>query len=283
MVKRLLLSSLMAVTVASTSVAEVTYLFAHGLGGHAKDAQAYNAIANKQKIVAFNFPDAKDGKFMRGETSLAQGHEIERLNKRFQSTVKKNADAEVVLLGVSRGASTIINFMGKQKPAQVKALVLESPFAYAEDIKFGYVPSVIGGIIRPFIYRKYSYEGDHPAYFARAINKNTPVLLICSKEDKFVPMQSTVALYERLLMGRHAKAHLLVLEKGEHGKLLSGEEGTEYQNVVHAFYKHYDLPHDAKLAAKGKKLFAKTQPERNEINKMLERAEAKKDSKKETK
>jgi len=51
----------------------------------------------------------------------------------FEKTVQyskdnKTGNSEIVIFGLSRGASAVLNLMALYNPPQVKALVLESPF-----------------------------------------------------------------------------------------------------------------------------------------------------------
>ena len=38
------------------------------------------------------------------------------------------------------------------------------------------------------------------------------------------------------------------------------EDKERYESVVHAFYKHYNLPYNTQKASKGQEAFAQTQP-----------------------
>ena len=67
------------------------------------------------------------------QSSLAQENEIERLAQTFDQVIVKK-EKKSVLIGVSRGASTIINFMGLYNPEHVQAIILESPFDCVDSI-----------------------------------------------------------------------------------------------------------------------------------------------------
>jgi alpha-beta hydrolase superfamily lysophospholipase len=263
----------------STCKAKETYfLFAHGIADNHKQAYLYTKHDQRGKIntnfimpdsvFTFDFPDATTH-FWRvnfTKTSLGQANEILALYKAYNSmleTLKTQniTDPHIILFGLSRGASTVINFMGLFNPLNVKALILESPFDTPQNLiknllakaNLDHIPglSTIAYNILSNIFMQHNKYGLQPLDMATYIPKEMPILLICSKEDGTVPYASTVALYNRLIETGHKKAHLLVLNIGKHSKLISGPEGNKYQQVVHAFYKKYGLEYDHDLAKRG--------------------------------
>lgn len=256
----------------------ISFLYAHGLGDSYTEAYRFakfnrkgllnkNALITQGRIFTFNFPDATKN-FWRvniTQTSLAQANEIVALQKAYEQALatlkEENANEDLVLMGLSRGAATIINFMGIYNPKHVKAIVLESPFDHIgtvvknklQQFKLDQIPGInsIGDWIVSALFMKHKTNGIAPIHCAGAINPEIPILLVCSKEDTLVPYQSTVALYKSLKHHGHRHAYLLVLDHGKHAFALSGADGHLYASTVHAFYKKYHLPHDPLLAESG--------------------------------
>ncbi len=288
---KLLHSSMFFVTIASFSFFAIgsenmtTYLFAHGLADTHKQAHHYTKTVREGDttyhndryimdghVVTFDFPDATEGKLRvnRKETSLAQDNEIECLTKEFAKTVyemnRNQNDGGIILVGISRGASTIINFMASHNnPPEVLALILEAPFDSAQSITenivqylhINWIPGIkrLGNRLMSFIFSKYRRDGIQPINVVNKIKATMPILIICSTQDNLVPVHSSIRLYKILKESGHENAHLLVVNSGKHAKIFRDIEGITYQNVTHAFYKKYNLPHNEVYAQQGKVYF----------------------------
>jgi hypothetical protein len=178
-----------------------------------------------------------------------------------------------------RGSATIINFVALHQPQSIGALVLESPF----DL----VDNVINHILERFCLRwipfskKIAYKiakknfpllnmnGVFPIYVVNKIPRTIPIIIIHSRRDKTIPINSSRNLYKELLVAGHTHVYILELASGQHGKLIEGLEGELYNNVVHAFYKKYNLPHNAAWAQSGEIMLNYCQPSLDEITKRI--------------
>jgi len=263
----------------------LTYLFSHGLFDSEIQAYRYTkeyqtffgGIANNPfyimdgDVKTFSYPDVI-GIFSKipflskipliYKTSFGQGNELEAL----RSAYNQIDDDEVILVGVSRGASNILIFMGLDKPERVKGAVLISPFDLVRNVfEYHMVTWLISKITccdKKTVYKWlkmitcFNEDGVHPIDLVEKIESDVPLLFVCAETDKTVPCKSTISLYEKLVDCGHKKAHLLTLESGKHGKLLYSLEAERFQNVVHAFYQKYDLPYDEKFAQLGVKDFS---------------------------
>lgn len=286
MVKKALLLLLVFSNPIGANNHPISFLYAHGLGDSNTEAYRFsrfnrNGIFNKNalittgRIFTFDFPDVTK-RFWRvnvTQTSLAQANEIITLQRAYQqamATLKmEGGGTDLILMGLSRGAATIINFMGIYNPHNVKAIILESPFDHMatvvqnklQQFKLDSIPGIktISDWIVSSIFMKHKINGIAPIQCAGAINPLIPILLVCSKEDTLVPYHSTVALYNSLRANGHQHAYLLVLERGKHAFALSGADGDMYAATVHAFYKKYNLPYDEKLANRGQSLLEQCQ------------------------
>jgi pimeloyl-ACP methyl ester carboxylesterase len=264
--------------------ATITYLFSHGLADTHKQAHQYLKSDKKPEkpyildapLVTFDYPDATDSflRVNRTQTSLGQENEIQRLARAFSANPAKSE--HTIVVGVSRGASTILNFMALYNPETVKAIILESPFDCAENVvkslinnsRISWLPGAqkcAVGLIG-FVFSKYKASGIHPIDHLHKIKTNIPILVVCSAKDKLVPPWSSINVYLGLKKSGNRTVHLLILPEGNHAKLITDPIiGKHYQNVAHAFYAHYKLPHNSLFAAEGKKFLAQTQPENTKL------------------
>lgn len=248
-------------------------LFSHGILDTRKqvlnytDNQSGSTAIITAPYVSFDFPDAGKGpygiklcKFW--NCSFGQNNDVEALAVAHEVTSRQYENHNHVLMGMSRGASVILAYMALHQPKNVRALVLESPFdtvpavlnAAADHvpnlIKYQIIRAATVALLRN-IAMKYDQSAAQPIDLIDQLPSDLPILLICSQEDKLVPASRTFNIYQKLKNKGHQHVYLLCLAKGKHSKLLHGADGLKYAQVVHAFYKKYDLPHDAALAAQG--------------------------------
>ncbi len=268
------------------------YLFSHGLAGSKNQAYKYTRTYPKngkilisdryildEPLVTFDYPDYSDRfwKVKRSVTTLGQESEIAELEKYYQEIIEtsKVEEPHIVIFGISRGASAVVNFLGTDARPAIKAAIVESPFDsfltvqrhLAKRIGLRWIPGIqtICRGITKMVFPKYSPTGLHPIDAVKNIRKDLPILFICSKQDELVHFLQTVNLYHTLRQTGHEHAYVLILNQGAHGQLLHNSIGSTYQSVVHAFYKKYGLPHDEKLARYGKDRLAKCQPKFDKI------------------
>lgn len=263
------------------------YLFSHGLAGSKNQAYLYTktneangkVITNKRYIldeplITFDYPDTTDRfwKVRRSVTSLGQESEIAALEEQYNTIIEQSMHEEphIVLFGISRGASTAVNFLGTDERPAIRAAIVESPYDSFETVQrflakrifLHWIPgiqTICRGITKA-VFPKYTSKGIHPVDTIINIRKDLPILFVCSRQDELVPFQCTLNLYHKLCQAGHEHAYILILNQGAHGQLLHKSIGSTYQSVVHAFYQKYDLPHDPMLARYGKSKLAKCQP-----------------------
>jgi hypothetical protein len=173
-------------------------------------------------------------------------------------------DHGVVMYGTSRGSAAAFNFIALHKPAHVQALVCEGLFDSIENVARAPVSLTVRIRLYLLGMTNFRKNGLAPIKLIEHFPKDMPLLLITSCKDGTVPCQCTKNMYRLLRASGHNKVHLLVLKEVAHvwypyaGK----EDREQYEGVVHAFYKHYRLPHIPEFAAAGKQFFmTKTQPE----------------------
>lgn len=227
----------------------------------------------QQPLHSFNFPDATRKGFDGHQTSLGQENEITALANAYGHIKHHN----IVVMGYSRGAATVLNWLGSRKPTNVAAAIVESPYDsitnaldfFCKNAGVGWIPYGILYTSPNLFFGKFDYKGIFPIKVIQRIDTTLPLLIIASLEDALVPASSTAALYTRLLQHDYPHVYFLLLNKGKHGYLLEDQEAHVYLNTVHAFYKEYDLPHNQAFAAQGEKILAQCQPSKKEVDEAL--------------
>lgn len=274
---------LLAWTTAHTAPDQsIAYFFAHGLGG-THDAK-YHYISEKILLpaypcYAYNGPEVINGYEINvNKIALGQHDDIAAAGNKLNSIPKEITS--VGGFGVSKGAVTLINTAAILKPGQLKFLVLESPFADANDVAYHvgksygleYIP--FGGNIAKFalgnMYKNYNPDGIQPIKSVKKI-PNIPIIFIHSKKDKLIPINHSRKLYRELIKQGRTNVYLVEIERGNHANILTENDRDGqlcYLKPVHAFYKQYNLPYDHTLAQDI--TLSKYQPSLEEITEKIE-------------
>lgn len=262
----------------SSLLATIPVLFSHGITDDCSQGARYVKGAKTaecgvqstatdmrylfvEKPVLFDYPDAGTGWTKYTKTclsTLGQENEIELLDRNYrQLCASSSCENGLVLMGVSRGAAAVANFVALKQPEKVRALILEAPFDNAIKLARNMLKKVpCGESLAPyFLGAAFPWHkqtgGIHPENVISSIPVTMPILLISSKEDATVPASSVMSLFSILKKSGHTEVYLLVTEHGAHAKVLWGPDGEQYQTVTHAFLARYGLPHDAVLAERG--------------------------------
>ncbi|MGB8367169.1 MAG: prolyl oligopeptidase family serine peptidase [Candidatus Babeliales bacterium] len=248
---------------------KVRYLFSHGFASNEWEKYKYikgckigvNCLhCTSEQVTSFSYPDV----IMLGvpnflKANIAQENDIACLKSEVEKIIQNNQEEELVIFGISRGASTALNYMALYDNAFVKALIVESPFDSMATIidnkrkQFGFkfLSNDFCQRILENIFRQYKRDGIQPIDLVSKIRKNLPILIICSKKDSLVPCHSTINLYKKLKKSGHNKVYLLQVEKGIHGLIIYGKSRDVYQKGMHAFLAKCGFPHDPALALEG--------------------------------
>lgn len=259
------------------------FLYVHGLGETHEQGFWYTKGKTTKptlidgQLFTYDFPDAtkRCWRVNITQTSLGQHNEIMKLKDAYEQTLttldQQSPDTQknIVLMGMSRGATTILNFLGRHNPTRVKAAIVESPFDATKTVvenllkrfHLANIPGVatLGHWLMSAIFWQHSVKGECARDAIQNIDPTIPLLLVCSKEDALVPAHSTITLYQALKSAGHTKVHLFVADKGSHGRIIRGEQARDYQAIVNAFYKQYGMSHDPLLAEEGQLLFDQSQ------------------------
>jgi len=260
------------------------FIFSHGFsvaGGTSKRFVAHDIVP--KDCSSFHYQDARyrievsDGWELglnTWDSCLAQDGDIEKL----ASEINEKDHDKIVLFGESRGASAIINYLGSKHVHhnKIKAAVLDSPFDKIPNVithrmRRLYLdriipPKLVEWGLAFFYMRNYKIDGIQPIHSIEKISQEIPLLFLCSQEDTRVPWKSSAQLYKKLREKGHDKAHILMLDCGAHGFLVSGKYGKIYRDVTHAFYKKYGIEYNPDYATAGEDIFAiQCQPTIKEI------------------
>lgn len=240
--------------------------FSHGLGGSAAQGDWYAGFYGlgdgsivvprliPYELFSFNYREITDG--MTNFISLGQDDEVAIFDNAFNATINsiknrgyKDENIHLILCGVSRGASTIINWISRHPESlkYVLGVILESPFDSVESVfehllnqmqgLGNFVPKpIIRWLVKRVACGAYDENGLQPIYAIKNIEqKNIPILFIWSKTDTVISYKNSKNLYLALRRARHTKLSYLECEKGTHGGILWGPEGNRYKEAVQKF------------------------------------------------
>lgn len=201
--------------------------------------------------------------------NVGQTWDINRLRRSYKKHIKENPGSDIVLYGDSRGAVAAFNFIAQDNPKHIKAAILEGLFDSVKHMikhiiyidKDKCAEHRLHKIFGVFM-SGYDKHGPSPRDFVKKISDNVPLLLVISLKDSVCEPQIVIYLYKKLIERGHKNVHLLMLNNAYHPQyMIDNPQDTKlYETVVHAFYKHYSLPHNSAKAAAGKIAFDATQP-----------------------
>lgn len=247
---------------------QISYLFAHGLGGDAQQCWHYQETAvilgtqNSPNLCdyhgslcyTYNGPEVSGGQ---NNVVLAQEDDIEALYKGLESD---NVRENLVGVGVSKGAATLINAVATGKFPTITALVLESPFCNANEVGYNvayplqYIPAGQNSVacaMESIVFPKYKSDGIQPITSAPNA-PHIPILLFHSKQDALIPVNHSRKLYREFLKAGNQDVYLIETENGSHANILTNNVEQEHPGlqrtfmvikIIQTFYKKYNLPY----------------------------------------
>ncbi len=245
-----------------TMTQQVITLFVHGIADSGKQALPFADIA-KGPLASFDF-DCATSHFWRinmPACSLGQESELEQLDMQWKKLNEQYPLADgFILIGVSRGASTILNFLATRKPNKVKGVILDSPFDNIESTvqhraeRWG-VPACLIRTIIPWVFWQFDPHGVCPDKVIDQIEQDIPMLFVTVEDDHSVPIECARKLLAARKNQGHSNCHHLHVMQGRHGKIIQGPDAETYKRIAHAFFAHYGLPHNTQHAADGTQQF----------------------------
>jgi len=209
------------------------------------------------------------------KASLGQETDTSEHKKKIEDLNMQHPDIKnIVLYGVSRGASTTFNAMTKfqHQYENIKLCVLEGPPASVTSVIKNYVGKFFTNILYNrftanwFIGEQHSLEKKAQAKaYIRSFPDDIPLVIVTSKKDDLVPHSSSVKLAmgvaaQRIRFGskKSAPVYLLQLDSPGHNDYTTknSADSLRYQNFLHAVYKKHGLAYIEEYADKGEKEFA---------------------------
>jgi len=178
-------------------------------------------------------------------SSLGQEDEIEKLNQIYESIVilfenRSSPVPPIVLIGISRGASVILNFLATKQPESVLAAICESPFdtiqSIAQNTAHHYLPKRMqraGEKLFFSCFSKHDLNGINPLNCVKNIDPRLPILFVASKQDVRVPYELTENLFT-IMKNQGKNVYFKLFEDGKHAKILE-KNRDEYKEVVDCF------------------------------------------------
>ncbi|MGG5461363.1 alpha/beta hydrolase [Clostridium sp. B9] len=135
--------------------------------------------------------------------------------------IKEDSDAEIVLFGVSMGASTVMNVSGEKLPSNVKAIIADcgytsvwDEFAYQLKELFGLPPFPMLYVANIITRVRAGYWINGDSSIGQVSKSNTPTLFIQGDKDTFVPAYMVDELYN----ASSAPKKKLIIEGAGHAK-----------------------------------------------------------------
>jgi pimeloyl-ACP methyl ester carboxylesterase len=255
--------------------AKYIVLFAHGAFDASKQAlQMLRTDGDapylvEENLVTFNFDDSFA--LSRIPTwcfkgCLGQDADIALIHAQIEQIKRDYPQLEgIILIGISRGASAIVNYLGTYGADKIAACVLESPFDSIESvfdtrIQRAGVPSALSPWVKRFLQcitaGRYTADGIQPIALINNLAMDIPTLIVAVESDHAVPYASTRAVCTKMRERAAEHTYMLTLQGGRHGALIKGADGARYQHIAHAFFKQYNLPHNPAFATLGADEFA---------------------------
>ena len=301
-----LFQSFFLASYAATNQTIFTAIFAHGLGGQAFHGEAYSDFFCCP-IIAENGPEWNHNIYGDNagpeQSCLAQEDDIKVIEKQIETHLQEN----IVLLGVSKGAATMINTVGwlaDNHPSylnNVKAVILDSPFSCPETVAVNVVKHQIGGnigecigssidnsCIRPIvkkletrIYPNYDPQGITPIKSIKQqwshVDKDMVIVFVHSKKDQLISINDSRVLYLELKKLGFKNLYLIEAVDGAHGNVFWGSDKGGILEKLCLIYLKHDLPLpslndkyiESLIKRTGQQMLSAIQPSIKEVNQSL--------------
>lgn len=247
-------------------------VFSHGIIDDKTQCERFQK-AITTPILASNFADAlkpSDFNFNKALYSLCSyfGKKVNRnamfmgqkddieVIKRTINLVETNKN--IILYGCSRGAATLVTYLGLHNPENITALILDAcPSNIPETIQMALAKAGINPnwaeTIFSYLFPQYdSKTAITPLQAIPTIkNKKLPILLLHSLEDTKVHYTNSLKLYKAFIDNGFTNVHICLISKGAHSYLLQNDASQgEYLQAVHSFYKKYGITYNQEFAQK---------------------------------
>ncbi|WP_085992856.1 alpha/beta hydrolase [Oceanobacillus senegalensis] len=219
-----------------------TVVFAHGYLGRASDMGLFGQYYYKDLGYNMFTADMRGHGESEGDYIGFGWHDrldlIDWVNRIIDEL---GEDTEIVLHGVSMGAATVLMASGEELPANVKAIVADSPYSNVYDL-FAYqlnrmfkLPEIpilpTTGLVTDW---KAGYNFKEASALKQVKKAEVPILYIHGSDDTFVP----TAMTKRLVEHTKSETELLLVEGASHGESIVLKPKM-YMNKLTSFLNKY--------------------------------------------
>lgn len=257
---------------------DVTTVFTHGAYAHPGQAKRFHpAFSNVNNVTAVKFSDSQSETswnplnralsfiikkklnvdFAPSKAHFGYGKDIDAI----QETMENKVSGPAVLYGCCRGSVASMNYLAKAgDDPKVKAMVAEAtPVNVSENYNnlfanYG-IPTSVSERLFKTIWSAYPSDSKTTLQAVRDIkNKELPILLLHSKEDRTFPFFNALQLYSEFKKQGFSNVYIAPL-KGAHAWALRDDK-ENYLKAVHSFYKHHGLPYNEKYGTEDMKNYS---------------------------
>jgi len=181
----------------------------------------------------------------------------------FDTLYKATENKNLILYGLCRGATTILGWLtAYDNNKNIKAVILESPALSLKDICLGIGKqytnlSLQGWFLNLFLSIYFPlYEKEQESLIDNldhlSLAQNVPIFIGHIKGDQITTDEKVMLLVKTLRRKCTNPIYFFICaEPLDHGAL---SKSTTYQQVINAFLKKYNLPHNTLLAEQGLEL-----------------------------
>lgn len=156
--------------------------------------------------------------------------------------LEKNPNYQIVLMGLSMGASTVCMASGEKLPKNVKAIISDCAYANAFE-EFRYVfnhrthlPAFpLLNIFNMYTKSVYKFDMKKADASVQVKKSKTPILFIHGDKDSFVPTENVHKLYAAAPEGLK---QIYIAKDAEHAMSYPSNE-IEYERQLNLFLKNY--------------------------------------------
>lgn len=217
-------------------------IMAHGYLGKGKDMALYGEHYVEQLGYHMLTPDLRGHGQSDGDYIGFGWHDrLDMMDWIDQVIDRFGEDVEIVLHGVSMGASTMLMSSGEELPSNVKAIVADCPYTSVADLfdyqidrmynlpSFPFIPSTS---LVTQLFAGYSF--NEASAVDQVQKTDIPIFYVHGKEDQFVPTEMTETLYEKT----SSPKELLLVDSAGHGEAFVVEEDM-YIEKLNSFLNKY--------------------------------------------
>jgi hypothetical protein len=158
--------------------------------------------------------------------------------------IESAPNAEIVLLGVSMGAATVMNTAGEDLPSNVKVIIEDCGYSSTSEVLEHQLNKMFGLHKFPVLYAantvtkiRAGYDFFNSSSLKQVAKSTTPMLFIHGDQDDFVPYKMLEPLYE----AANVEKEKLVIEGAGHSTACMVDSETYWSNVWEFVNKYINI------------------------------------------